>query len=129
MRSFAIALGVLITGVPVTATSAPEIVIGPAKLEPQLLQVTTGERVTFVNRSGRPIHVEFRADGGQHHVVQVPGTIWAIFYSPGRHTYVVHPRAGTGQDLHGVIEVEWGEETMTPRECAPTNLLGVCIEP
>ena len=105
----AIALGMMVASLPVTATEAPEIVIDPTRLEPTVLRATTEQRVTFVNRSGRPVHVEFHADGGQHHVFQVPGSIWAVFHRPGRHSYVVHFQVGRGPDLSGAVDVEAGQ--------------------
>ncbi len=41
---------------------AVQVVIGPDRLEPRVLHATTADRVTFVSRSGRVVHVEFGPD-------------------------------------------------------------------
>jgi hypothetical protein len=91
---------------PVAARADDEVVIEAGALRPPVLQTTTAHRVTFVNRSGRLVHVEFTGDPGEHRVFQVPGQIWAVFHRPGRHPYVVH--VGTGRNvvtLAGAVEV------------------------
>jgi hypothetical protein len=116
-----------------TGAAAPErleIVIGDGRLEPPVLQTTTEQRVTFVNRSSRMVHVQFLDEAGRHHVFQVPGSIWAVFYRPGRHPYVVHFPTRRGHDLLGVVEVEDGPaRTGDPPTCAGVSVMGVCLEP
>ena len=80
----------------VAQAAATEIIITATAIEPPVLRVPTGERVDFVNRTGRNVHVEFGADPRQHEVVQIPltGPIWAVFHRPGTHPYAVHVYGG-----------------------------------
>lgn len=111
---------------------AVQVVIGPERLEPRVLHVTTADRVTFVNRSGRVVHVEFGPDRGKHHVFQVPGEIWAVFHQAGPHVYVVHFETGQRRELRGIVEVGHvpdrapGED---PPTCPSVTVQGVCLEP
>jgi plastocyanin len=109
-----------------------EIVIKANAIEPHYFRATMGQRVTFVNQAGLPVHVEFGVDPKQHHVVQVPGTgpIWAEFHRPGTHPYVVHVYATkTTTTLHGVVEVvEDPQRPWKPGTC-PAVVMGDCIEP
>lgn len=108
----------------------PEVVIGSAHLEPSTLRTQTERRVTFVNRSGRIVHVDLHGDAGQHHVFQVPGSIWAIFHQPGRHPFVVHFGHGEPRDLHGVVEVELGPASdVDVPTCGWLTVMEVCVEP
>src|SRR5512145_1976741 len=104
----AITLWLLVSGFRASATEHSEIAIEAAQLTPPIFHTTTDQRVPFVNRSGRMVHVQFLDDAVRHHVFQVPGSIWAIFHQPGRHPYVVHFLAGGGHDLQGLVEVEDG---------------------
>jgi hypothetical protein len=95
-----------------------EVVIQAAALEPDVVRARLHERVTFRNRSGRIVHVEFLGEEGPHHVFQVPGSIWAEFHQPGPHPFVVHLSAGGPAELAGRVDVE--DETApgtSPGEC------------
>ena len=111
---------------------AVRVVIGPDGLEPRVLHATTADRVTFVNRSGRVVHMEFGEDRGKHHVFQVPGEIWAVFHQAGPHLYVVHFETGERRELRGVVEVEHVPDR-GPVEKLPTcngiTVQGVRLEP
>jgi len=115
--------------VPFRAIAANEIVIEGTELNPPLFKTTVGERVTFVNRSGRTVHVDFIGDGGRHRVFQVPNEIWAIFHRPGPHPYEVHfsdPKAVT---LRGTVEaVEEPSGRGDPHTCDSLTVMGECIE-
>lgn len=106
-----------------------EIVIGPGALEPRVLLAPLNERVTFVNRSGRMVHVELIGPEGAHHVFQVPGRIWAEFHRPGPHPYVVHFETGDPGELSGFVRID-GEPTpvVTPPECTGLTVQETCIE-
>jgi hypothetical protein len=114
---------------PLVAAGA-EIVITTDALTPAVLTVAADEPVVFLNRSSRIVHVDFLGRTGEHQVLQVPGSIRAIFHRPGRHPYVVHfeePRRG---ELRGVVEVE---EARDPRVelpvCRGISVEGNCVEP
>jgi plastocyanin len=108
-----------------------QVVIGTDRLEPRVLQASTADRVTFVNRSGRVVHVEFGPDRGRHHVFQVPGEIWAVFHQPGPHVYAVHFETGPRRELRGVVEVGHVPErpSESPPTCTGVTVMGVCLEP
>ncbi len=99
-------------------------------LEPQVLLTRADGRVTFVNRSGKMVHVDFIIRETElHHTVQVPDRIWAVFHRSGRHPYVVHFQDPTAPDLRGVIEVvsdPYGGPD--PRVCSGVTVMGACIE-
>lgn len=75
---------------PVASETEPEVIVEAQGLRPAILETVVEQRVKFVNRSGRPVHVEFNPAPTRHQVFQVPGEIWATFHVPGRHPYVVH---------------------------------------
>ena len=110
-----------------------EVIIRATALEPSVLRVETGQRVNFVKRVLKPVHVEFGGDLRQHQVFQIPATgpIWAIFHRPGTHPYVVHIYNDGGKTtvLSGLVEVAenpahpWGLGT-----CGAV-VQGDCIEP
>ena len=111
------------------AASTDAVHIGATRLEPPVLYTTTERRVTFVNHSGRAVHIDFPGEAGQHHIVQVPGSIWAVFHRSGQHPYIVHFPAGGGQDLRGVVEVEHDQERAgEPPTCTGVSVMGVCLE-
>lgn len=104
------ALAVAVSGV--TPTAAPagaglQVVIETDRLEPKTLEAVTGERVTFVNRTGRPVHLQFSGELHGHDVVQVPATgpVWAVFHRPGSHPYIVHIYGREARALEGVVSV------------------------
>ncbi len=105
------------------------ITIMPNWVDPPTLRATLDERVTFVNRSGRMVYVQFIGDSGKHHVFQIPNQIWAEFHRPGRHPYIVQFPDGRGPDIHGVIEVP-GDHFRRPdlQACAGVTVMGGCLE-
>jgi hypothetical protein len=128
---------VLATGVAVRAwavapvRAADSIVVRADAVEPPVLRTTTGERVTFVNRSQRPVHVEFAGNARAHHVVQLParGEIWAVFHRAGPHPYVVHVGDVRERTLRGVVEaIDVSPPPVEPPECA-VSVMDVCVEP
>ncbi len=131
-RVLIVLVAILALMVPAHASPEETIVIDAARLVPPVLNTMTGERVTFVNRSGRAAHVEFHRDGGEHHLVQVPagGPIWAIFYRPGTHAYVVHVYYERRTDtLVGSVEVAEDPHHRYESPNCVAAVMGVCIEP
>jgi hypothetical protein len=106
-----------------------EITIEDDSLRPQSASAITGERVTFVNRSHRLVHLEFGAAAEGHQVFQVPGRIWATFLRPGRHPYVVHFEPAGGE-LRGVVMAA-ADDTASGGDpaCDGIRFEEVCIEP
>jgi len=105
-----------------------QVIIETTKLEPNLLRTTIDQRVTFVNRSGRAVHLDLLGNRREHHVFEVAGSIWAIFHRPGRHNYVVHFPAGEAPDLHGIVEVRSAlESDRDPPTCEGMTVMDVCI--
>ena len=112
------------------AEAAGEVVIEATVLRPPVLPATAGQRVTFVNRSGRMIHLQFLGDETGHRVFQVPGEIRAVFHAVGRHDYVVHFSARREASLRGAVEVARGltGDHVVP-ECGGLTInKGVCLE-
>jgi hypothetical protein len=111
---------------------AAQVVITATAIESAELRVPTGERVDFVNRTERNVHVEFGADQEQHEVVQVPATgqIWAVFHRPGTHPYAVHVYGG-GQltTLLGRVEVVDNPEHPWEATTCAVIVMGNCIAP
>ena len=124
-----VALATAALPVMAAATEHDEIVVETMALRPPILRTTVERRVTFVNRSGRVVHVDFVGDQDRHHVVQVPGSIWAIFHRTGSHPYVVHIESGHRHELKGVVEVVDDPSPGEPRVCDTVTVMGVCIEP
>lgn len=107
-----------------------EVVITATALEPRVLQTTTAQQVTFLNRSGQTVHVAFQGRSDQHRVFQVADRIWARFHSSGPHFYVVHFPAGRGRDLRGVVEVgHVPEREGDVPTCTGVSVMGACLEP
>lgn len=125
-----IALAALAWGVG-PARADGTIVVQLNALEPPVLRATTGDRVDFVNRTERPVHVQFGGDAQGHDVVQILGTatIWAVFHRPGKHPYEVHIfHHGRERTLHGLVEVTAGaQRPVDPPSCG-IEVMGVCIE-
>jgi plastocyanin len=115
------------------AYAAPaEIVVTPTAIEPAVLRVPAGERVDFVNRTQRNVHVEFGIDPRQHEVVQIPltGPISAVFHRPGTHPYAVHVYGGGGlTTLVGRVEVVENPEHPWEGTTCPVVIKGACLEP
>ena len=112
-----------------TVTAAEDtIVIEATRLEPPILKTATERRVIFINRSGRPVHVDFVVASGEHRVFQVPGQIWAIFHRAGVHQYVVHLERGANVvTLQGTVEAV-DEPDVSHPICDDLTVMGVCIE-
>ena len=126
----ALLVGGLAAASAAVAMAKDEIVIERTKLIPPLLKTTVGERVTFVNRSGRTVHVEFLGDAGRHRVFQVPNEIWAIFHRPGLHPYEVHFSDPKGATLRGTVEaVADPSRPGEPHTCDSLTVMGECIAP
>jgi hypothetical protein len=105
-----VAFAVMVAGVaPAAAHAEPasQVVIEIDRLDPQTLETLTGERVDFVNRTGRPVHLQFSGELRRHEVVQVPvtGPLWAVFHRPGTHPYTVHIYGRETRALEGVVSV------------------------
>ena len=115
---------------PSPARADEEIVIELTTVWPAVLQTTAERRVTFVNRAGRMVHVDFAGDGGRHHVYyQVPDQIWAIFHRAGTHAYLVHFPDGTAADLQGVVEIVADpHQRPDPQACVGVTVMGACLE-
>jgi hypothetical protein len=125
--AFAAGVAIMLLRSPVWADDA--IVIEATKLNPPVLRAIVGERVTFVNRSGRLVHVDFIDHAGRHRVFQVPGQIWATFHQPGLHPYEVHFAGPGSATLRGTVEAVddpsgWGGLPT----CDSLTVMGVCIE-
>ena len=131
MRRLVGLLAVLAFLAPAPARADETVTIEAARLVPQTLSTTTGARVTFVNRSGRKVHVEFHRNGGEHHLVQVPagGPIWAIFHRPGAHPYVVHVYGARTETLNGSVEVAEDPHHKWEAPSCVATVMGECIEP
>ena len=109
-----VALAVVAAGLaPMTAGGDPasQVIIESDRLDPRTLETLTGERVDFVNRTGRPVHLQFSGELRRHDVVQVPmtGPLWAVFHRPGTHPYVVHIYGREIRALEGVVSVTTDE--------------------
>jgi hypothetical protein len=111
------------------AGAAAEIVIDAGALTPAVLIIESDESVTFVNRSGRVVHLEFRGRADEHHVFQVPGRIRATFHRAGRHPYVVHFETAPRAELQGVVEVrEPASARSQPPMCNGVSVGEICVE-
>ena len=116
---------------PARAWADETIVIEPTRLVPPVLHTMPGQRVDFVNRSQRQVHVDFAGDGREHHLVQFPadGLIWVIFYRPGTHAYVVHVYGDRTETLAGSVEVVEDPHNKWESPSCVATIMGVCIEP
>jgi hypothetical protein len=131
MRGLAALVVALALLTPAHARADETVIIEATRLVPPVLTTRSGQRVDFVNRSRRHVHIEFARDGGEHHLVQFPaaGPIWAIFHRPGTHAYVVHVYGARTETLAGSLEVvEDPHYKYESPECVAT-IMGVCIEP
>jgi hypothetical protein len=69
-------------------------------------------------------------DAKQHHVFRLSGEIWAIFYRPGRHDYIVDFDDPGGGRLRGVIDVtEDSVSGSLPPTCSTITVLDARLEP
>jgi hypothetical protein len=111
---------------------AGEILIDAKALHPAVLTTEPEHRVLFTNRSGHTVHIQFsmrNPNGEQHHLVQVPEQIWAIFHRMGRHPFVVHFLDRAVPDLYGAVEVvgdPYGRPD--PLVCSGITVMGACFE-
>ncbi|MGH2437133.1 MAG: hypothetical protein ACRDFA_09075 [bacterium] len=112
-----------------SAAAEGEVVISAQRVDPPVLRVLPDERVVFVNRSGRSVHIDLVGDAKQHHVFRMSGAIWAIFHRPGRHAYIVHFEEPGGGLLRGVIEVTQEDVSESAPPTCPVTVMGVCLEP
>jgi hypothetical protein len=122
------ACGGMLLATPVPGAAA-EIVIDAGSLTPAVLTVESDDSVTFVNRSGRVVHLDFLGPADAHHVFQVPGRIRATFYRAGRHPYVVHFETAPRAELRGFVEVrepEWPRSQ--PPVCSGVSVGDICLE-
>jgi hypothetical protein len=112
------------------AVATTEVVIEPGALTPEVLTVDSDEPVSFTNRTGRIVHVEFFGGPDGHEVFQVPGQIRATFHRPGLHRYVVHFETRPRAELRGLVDVR---ERTTPRDrltvCGGITVDEICLEP
>lgn len=115
----------------VTATYAAdiaEIVVEPNAVGAIAAHARLDAPVGFVNRTNQEIHVEFIGDRGEHHVVNVPGRISAVFHRPGRHPFVVHA-ANTGvEPARGVVDVTDDPARNGFVVCGWITVNGICFE-
>jgi len=113
-----------------SAAAEREVVISAETVDPPVLRVLPDERVLFLNRSGRSMHIDLVGDAKQHHVFRVSDEIWAIFHRPGRHAYIVHLEDPGGGLLRGVIEVtQESVSESAPPTCSTVTVMGACLEP
>ena len=109
-----------------------EILIEANALHPEVLMTEPEHRVLFTNRSGHSVHIQFtmkNPNGEQHHIVQVPDQIWAVFHQVGRHPFVVHFLDRAVPDLSGAVEVvgdPYGRPD--PLVCSGITVMGACFE-
>jgi hypothetical protein len=127
MKTFSLVWLVLFVA---AGASAAEVVITSESVAPSVLRTTTGERVNFVNRTGRSVHVEFVGDPREHRLMQVPvaGVAWVVALRPGRHPYAVHFYDAARTELHGSLDATGDTVTTNPEACA-VAIMGACLEP
>jgi hypothetical protein len=128
--AFVVTTLVLTTGM-TSADPAAQVVIEENGLEPRTLDTLTGERVSFVNRTGQPVHLQLVDDIHQHEVIQIPvtGPIWAVFHRPGTHPYIVHVYGRVTRALEGVVRVTLDETHRWEAGTCDVIVEGNCIEP
>jgi hypothetical protein len=125
---FAAGLVAFVIGTATHAADVTEIFIEPDGLRPVAARARLDAPVRFVNRTNSDIHVEFIGEQGEHHVVNVPGRISAVFHRPGRHPYVVHA-ANTGAELaRGVVDVPEDPARNGLPVCGWITVEGICFE-
>ncbi len=108
-----------------------EITIHETWVNPPAVTVTVAEGVSFVNRTGQMVHLEFQDDPGRHMVVQVPGAspIRVTFLRTGSHPYAVHFPAATRPALQGKVDVLPDPRgSSDPSSCVEQVIPGVCLE-
>lgn len=111
-----------------SAADVTEIVVEANGLRPPAAHAALDAPVRFVNRTNGDIHIELLGDRGEHHVVNVPGQIWASFHRPGRHPFVVHV-GSTGRELaRGVVDVPEDPARDGLPVCGWITVEGICYE-
>jgi len=107
-----------------------EVIVEAEEIGPVVLVTEAERQAFFVNRSVRPVHIQFlMGDGGQHHLIQVPDRIWAVFHQNGRHPFVVHVQGPKITSLYGTVEVvgdPYGRPD--PLVCSGITVMGACLE-
>ncbi len=112
------------------AAASAEVVIHSEALVPAVLEIAVEDSATFVNHSGRRVHVDFLGRSGEHHLVHVPGKIRASFHAPGRHPFVVHVENGRVVELRGaVVVIGEGRARIEPMVCSGTRFEEICVAP
>ena len=124
IAAFVIGVGVA----PGVAGADHEIAVLSSAIEPSMVRVALDERVTFVNRSGRAIHVEMTGPEGERHLFHLYDTMWVEFHRPGRHPFVVHFYTGRRVDVRGVVDVEAETRSLPLSECAGFTVDDLCID-
>lgn len=123
-------LAIVALAPPSLAAASAEVVIHSEALVPAVLEIAVEDSVTFVNHSGRRVHVDFLGRRGEHHLVHVPGKIRASFRAAGRHPFVVHVENGRVVELRGAVVVIGEEPVRTePRVCSGTRFEDICVAP
>ncbi len=131
-RTLAVVAALLLWA-PAPSAQPPEarvalIVVEVARVAPATVTVPGDGEVRFVNRSQRPIHVQFLDESGHHHLFDVASSIGAIFHRAGRHPFVVHFRDGSGRELHGAVDVtELTRAVPGPPVCGWITVEGNCL--
>lgn len=132
MRVWLLSAMLVVVGVSPGAAvaGAGEVIIQANELTPSILIATVGERVNFLNRTGRPVHVEFGVEPDRHQVFQVSNEIWAVFHRRGSHRYAVHITHDGVRELLGVVEVAEGGGVPSLPECSGfATVMGMCLAP
>ena len=132
MHGICAALGMLamIAFTAVPSRAGENIVVNPEAVVPTVLHTTIGERVDFVNRTGRAVHIEFAGDARGHRVVQIPATgpAWVVFLRQGTHPYVIHVYESKERTLAGVVEVREDPDYRSEYGTCSAVVMGICIE-
>ena len=128
-------LGTVLTALPRPAATAEEIVgeivVDADCVSPVVLITTPEHRVGFVNRSGRPIRIDF-STGTQEppHLGPAPEQIWTVLHQPGRHRYAVRFEQPGLPDLSGVVEVVPApSDRRDLPTCSGNDVRGPCLQP
>ena len=122
----AVAAGVRSPRVEETDRGVGDITITTEDLRPRTLSATVDRAITFLNRAGARVHIEFANDDG-HRLFEIAGRVSAVFHRPGRHPYVVHMGADT--TLRGVVDVEDDPQAAAGQAiCRGVTIKETCVE-
>ncbi|MBI4269830.1 MAG: hypothetical protein HY615_05805 [Candidatus Rokubacteria bacterium] len=122
----AVAAGVRSSRVEETDRGVGDITITTEGLRPRTLSATVDRAVTFLNRAGARVHIEFANDDG-HRLFEIGERVSAVFHRPGRHPYVVHVGADT--TLRGVVDVEDDPQAAAGQAiCRGVTIKETCVE-